>query len=156
MKKQTHPVWTQVGALLQRERERRFWGRVDVTREGGPTINTVNAHEDGDIRTVVALDEHLKAFKWELHDVLSAALAEEAGRYAISPEWLAFARRCEGMEADEQKLLQMMASAMAPAGSVKRGQRAASPPALRASSAGTARSRAAHPRTAKSRKHGGA
>ncbi len=62
-------VWHSIGARLAAERRRRGWTLDDVEAAGGPNYAVVRSHERGQIRTIHALERHVRAFGWSVPEL---------------------------------------------------------------------------------------
>ena len=69
--------WQRVGEILERCRIAKGWMHpIDVEHHGGPTYSIVHNHEDGQIKTIGALERHAEALGLTIIDVLRAAVAD--------------------------------------------------------------------------------
>jgi hypothetical protein len=102
---QERQLWQSVGRLLQAERERRGWSLAEIERRRGPNAATVVAHEQGAIRTLLALRKHTQVFDWHVPDVLWRILSPADAQPRLTPELLAIFEKYQQLPAASQQAL---------------------------------------------------
>jgi hypothetical protein len=106
-------LWLRVGELLKEARDRKGWRYpYDVEKHGGPSGPTVQQHEQGDIKTLDALNRHAEILGLNVVDLLSSAL--EQSKKPLSPEAARVLRAFERTTSRGRRALFEMAEVLDP------------------------------------------